>query len=52
MKIFEEEHPFAMKEIEQTIMDLMEIEQADELQSVIFQLYSVFLALKKIVRLF
>jgi hypothetical protein len=36
MKIFEEEHPYAMDEIGRTISDLMEIEQADELQNVKF----------------
>jgi hypothetical protein len=50
MKIFEEEHPNAMREIEQTINELMEIEQAEELQNVIFQLYSVSLLLNKLVK--
>ncbi len=40
MRIFEEEHPNEMKDIEKTVMDLMEIEQADELFNVYFRLYS------------
>ncbi len=36
MKKFEEENPFEMRDIERNIMELMEIEQADELQEVTF----------------